>query len=606
MATTIKIGIDSSSATKGLDNLARKVDALANVSQAAGNDASQAFNQMAMNVDEVEQEARQAAAAVGQLEANAHAAAAATRQVGSSSKFAGEATQGAADAAFDFAKSLGGGGIAGAAQAVLPKVSGLIAKLAGPWGAAAAFAAGTLATLTAGMFNNAEAAEEQARSIDESKRAMEEFIASVKDRIAAERSVHEGSLQTNESALKKAHTDREDTLRTLDELREQQAKLQEVKLALDDAQRKSATGFLPDRFRSGSGNQKEIEGQLETLQEQIDAEQKRLFETETHRENILVKLAQQRREAAKLFDEQAQRKRVADELEAADQDRKQAGEQFKNLKTQLTLELDPSAREKKLIEDELAERKKILERANLDNDEFVREWAKAQESAQKRLKDLQDQQTQKELDILRLQKEQDQWRIDHERQVATEHYQAVQREVEKLRSPDGGAAIDNLAKQTIDSLSPKQIAKQLAKQRTDALEINSKIEDAEYRRKFGTGSQEEVEALQKQRDQQAADIRRQSFRDVARGRIRPEEQQALGQEIAMASQNAAQAMVQQAQQTGAIGNEAATALSSAVQTISEQGRELAQVQQQLRSLQKATNAMTQQSARRRAQMGGGR
>lgn len=235
MATTITIKADTKQATADVKKLADAVGGIGDAATDSGRETVREMGRVEGSLESAGREAAEAGKAVDGIADPAainslsdlakkvdSAAQAADRlndqsrkvknpldELAEKNKYVGEVTQRSADAMFDFVKSLGSGGLGGAAQTVLPKLSGLAGFLSGPWGAALTFGLGIAATMATELLSMSDASDEATGSIEdqaEAQRKLNEEAASyvdkLKQRIAAELSLRkqiaEGADETVE------------------------------------------------------------------------------------------------------------------------------------------------------------------------------------------------------------------------------------------------------------------------------------------------------------------------------------------------------------------------------------------------------------------------
>jgi len=604
MATTIKVTSDVREASKGVDQLAKQLDKVGDAAEQASKDADRSMDDLTESLKDVAKNAgaagksveeiadAQAVADINDLASQMASLSNATKQIESTStnaaksirdfagqsKFAGETTGRVADAAFDFAKNLGSGGVAGAAQAVLPKLASLTGHLAGPWGVALTFAVGVLGQLISEMGKSEEATEEYKQSLERLKQSSDSYLESLKSRIRSERELQRDLAAGEDRTVNRLEDDLEVQRQVIRDLQAEQERLERRKQSIPESDG-TAAGQANRLARFAKETAAAAKNQIalnQALKEQGQIEKNLGRATES----------QQKRRGREA--EAANRQlRENDEI-AAQQSQKQAQKQLEDLQKNLLGELDPASANRQKIDDEKRSRLDALEQMKqvlkLTNEEHGRLLKQINEAHIKDLKKLQES-------------------AEAKQNAPNSNQSGVLPEV---LTPDQRKLAEANAQHALNSLTPRQVVDQLAKQRISELPIHKEIEQAQYEARHVTGDQSEVRRLQRQLAEESKYIQRESFRDVHRGKVNPDEQQTLQQEIGKAQQGAVQEMLKNAQANGQLSGEMAQAISSATSELTKLSNDVGQLQQQVIAAQQQLNATSQFNNRRRAQRGGGR
>ncbi|HWL10867.1 MAG TPA: hypothetical protein VNQ76_20840 [Planctomicrobium sp.] len=612
MATTLTIRTDIEQAQRGLKQLSRELDNTTDAAKSMGQDSEKAIDRMADSLESVEDQAGDAADAleevaspgtiqsVEELRSLLDQASESAESVGESAEQAGQQaeqsfeqagqkldeflrklktaelqqrqfnnqTRGsgqslktATDLLSTFTKGLGQSGLAGGVGALLPKLMSLTRFMGGPWGFVLSTGAGLLGSLTVEYLKNAKSAEENEKAQRREADAIRDLNDDLKEQISLVRERREASQQANEAELDRLTGEREDLANTIDELKRRREAAVDPNLS------------------------KQLDQQLATAR--MD-----LSEAERRSDELQFQIARQKTEANKAAAEEEKRRheylkrqKLAEELEEADRERERNMQVKRDLEQTLEVELDPHGSMKKRADEELAQRKKILEQAKLDNDEFVRLWEQAQEVHRRKMDEINKQIEAREQKLKEAE-------LQKEAQLYQQHAEGIK---EAIHGPDALAA----GKQLIDQISPQQIAQEIAKQRTEQSDAQKKLDDVLYRQKnVGDVSDLDVRRAERELEQERRRQQRTAMQQMQRGQIDPNE-------LAMAQSESVDALLRNSETNAQVSRQGIEAMRQAAQIAIRNEEELARQQHEIKQLKNVFEQITS-NQKRRAQRGGGR
>ncbi len=671
MATLLNVRTDIAAAQRGLKQLSRDLEGIGTTATAMGRDSDRAVDQLSESLDTAEKQAIEAAEAVqsiGDKEAVAAldsikeaakdlasqhsntatasgAAKKATQELEAQNRRAGEATKQLTETLYDLTRGLGAGGVTGGVQAALPKLTGLVNLLGGPWGAALTVSAGLLATLITGLMDSAEAEKEAEAATKRHLEAMEAYIQKLKERLEWEQKLKgadsQSATQTVEDLKDQIAIQEQMTDQIVKDREERESRLETLKKEIQEAQKdlpvpgKGLITIHDKETRALIARLKKEQQELEAANAESHRQQVERFQ-EIAGLRTKLSAAQQvaerkRREEEKRahqerLKELEEQKRKQEEKKPADRKR------LSDLENEITVEIDPEKASRDQVELNRTERLKQAEELrktlNMSWEDYGRLVTRINQAYMSELQKLMELQTRKQAEAA-------------EKAAVPQQAGPQNPAAQPARqAAAAGSAIDTAARKIADDIE-KQVADARESgeiPRATRQELNQAAEALANRRKTAEFQQQrqELEARQKaeaerravqiaEEDPRTAEIQSEKLRqqqerertrladqqkrarqaeeararrELVQGTVNPKELQAAQESHIKSTLDAAQA-------NGQLNQQVVQALHKTTDLLLQSQQETADLQAKVRHLDKFIQQASS-NQRRRAQMGGGR
>jgi len=564
LATTITVRAETNQASREIKQLSKDVGTVGDAARDASSKSADALDKVARELSDVQREAKEAGQAVGQiddyadfgdLQKQANAAQAAIKGVteasknaapavagvGDASKRTGEGAKLATDAIGQMLTALASGqGLSGVALGAKEKLAALSGFIAGPWGAAVTIGVSVLGSLVAKMLESSDASDEAAKATDRHREAMQKYIDLIERRTEQERELRD----IGEMNAEQAHKTAEDLAKQHDDNRRNLNQVVEAARGQQDALKRINEEIKSIMVESRGNVSLEESARLKQLGLEMTSIESGLNTLRTKRLELIDRETQLEEKLQKARST-AETKRIEETATAEEEERRKRQE------------AESKAAEEQRQRDEETIRKKQEAEERVAEQTRKRQEEIARKEAEKAAQDL------------------------AERQAA---------QIKAMASDKESAS-----NQIISSITPQDIAEQVAQRRVSELNIEGQIQELE-----GSGATKpEVYARRQQLNQEARQVRRQAFHDTASGSLSDDE-------LRTAQQDSANAITDELAKSKALSSDVVSTVKESVRLSLSNQSELDEMRQEIANMRKALQQSQQQGTRRRAQMGGAR